>query len=167
MEVRSEARDVLEPMFDRVYQGEPVSIEDFSLELDRNGGLEEAHFEFAYTPARDDSGAIAGLFGSCIETTARVMAERRQAAASHRQRLQFQSAPGFIAIMGGPDHVYEFLNDAYVRLLGEREFIGRRVIEVAPEVVDQGFIEATRPSLSHRRAICGRRTPGHAETLFR
>ena len=69
------------------------------------------------------------------------MAERRQAAASQRQRQQFQSAPGFIAVLSGADHVYEFVNDAYVRLLGDRQFIGRPVIEVAPEVVDQGFIE--------------------------
>ena len=141
MDVWAEARDILEPMFDRVYAGESVSIEDFTLDLDRNGEPEEAHFEFAYTPARDDRGAVAGLFGSCIETTSRVRAERRQAAATQRQKQQFQSAPGFIAILGGADHVYEFVNDAYVRLLGDRQFIGRPVIEVAPEVAGQGFIE--------------------------
>jgi signal transduction histidine kinase len=77
MEVWAEAREVLEPMFDRVFAGEPVSIADFSLGLDREGTIEEAHFEFAYTPARGEDGAVEGLFGACIETTARVMAERR------------------------------------------------------------------------------------------
>jgi hypothetical protein len=50
MAVWSEAREVLEPMFERVFAGDPVSIEDFSLGLDRQGHIEEAHFEFAYTP---------------------------------------------------------------------------------------------------------------------
>ena len=90
MEVWVEAREVLEPLFDRVFAGEPVSIEDFCLGLDRQGRIEEAHFEFAYTPARGEDGSIAGLFGACIETTARVMAERRQAEDTERQRRQFR-----------------------------------------------------------------------------
>ena len=99
MDVWSEARGLLEPLFDRVYAGEPVSIEDFTLPLDRYGRLEDAHFEFAYTPARCADGKVAGLFGSCIETTARVLAERAQAMAAEQQRRQFQSAPGFIAVL--------------------------------------------------------------------
>jgi signal transduction histidine kinase len=141
MEVWAEARDVLEPMFDRVFAGEPVSIEDFSLGLDRQGRIEEAHFEFAYTPARGDDGSVEGLFGACIETTARVMAERRQAADAERQRRQFQCAPGFIAILRGPEHVFEFVNEAYVRLAGDRDFIGRPVRSAVPEVEGQGFFE--------------------------
>ena len=73
MAVWAEAREVLEPMFDRVFAGDPVSIEVFSLGLDRQGHIEEAHFEFAYTPARGEDGTVEG---ACIETTARVMAER-------------------------------------------------------------------------------------------
>jgi signal transduction histidine kinase len=68
-EVWSEARDALTPLFDRVFAGEPVRMEDFSLELDRHGRLEEAHFSFSYTPVRDESGSIQGLFGACIEIT--------------------------------------------------------------------------------------------------
>ena len=90
MDVWAEAREVLEPMFARVFMGEPVSIEDFALGLDRQGRIEEAHFEFAYTPARGEDGSVQGLFGACIETTARIMAERRQIAAMERQRRQFQ-----------------------------------------------------------------------------
>jgi len=141
MVVWAEARDVLEPMFDRVFAGEPVSIPDFTLGLDRNGKVEEAHFEFAYTPVRGEGGAVDGLFGACIETTARVMAERLQAAATERQRRQFQCAPGFICILGGPDHVFEFVNEAYVRLVGDRPLLGKSVREALPEVEGQGYFE--------------------------
>jgi signal transduction histidine kinase len=67
--VWSEAREALAPLFERVFAGEPVRMEDFSLELDRHGRLEEAHFSFSYTPVRDESGDISGLFGACIEIT--------------------------------------------------------------------------------------------------
>lgn len=141
MDVWDEARDILEPLFDLVFEGEPVSIKDFSLGLDRNGTIEESHFEFAYTPARDEDGSVRGLFGTCIETTARIMAERAQATATKRQRQQFQRAPSFIAILTGPDHIFEFVNESYVRLLGEREYIGKSVRDVIPEVEGQGFFE--------------------------
>jgi signal transduction histidine kinase len=67
--VWSEAREALTPLFDRVFAGEPVRMEDFSLELDRNGRRAEAHFSFSYTPVRDDDGRVCGLFGACIEIT--------------------------------------------------------------------------------------------------
>jgi PAS domain S-box-containing protein len=140
-EVWNEAWDVVGPMFDRVFAGEPVSIKDFALGLDRQGKVEDAHFEFAYTPSRGETGLVEGLFGTCIETTARVMAECRQAEAMDRQRRQFQCAPGFICILRGPDHVFEFVNESYVRLLGERDFLGKPVRQAVPEVEGQGFLE--------------------------
>jgi PAS domain S-box-containing protein len=82
-DVWSEARNVLEPLFDCVFSGQPVHMQDFGLMLDRRGTLEEAHFAFSYTPVRDAEARVVGLFGACIETTAQVLGDRRQAAA-HR-----------------------------------------------------------------------------------
>jgi PAS domain S-box-containing protein len=77
-EVWSEARVVLDPLFRRVFAGEPVHMDDFGLMLERNGRLEEAHFAFSYTPVRDDDGTVAGLFGACIEITDQVVENRRK-----------------------------------------------------------------------------------------
>jgi PAS domain S-box-containing protein len=141
LEVWAEAKDALEPMFDRVFSGEPVHREDIELLLDRHGRLEEAHFAFSYTPAHDENGVVAGLFGVCVETTERVLSERRQAAATERQRKMFEQAPGFITILHGPEHMFEFANNAYVRLVGHRELEGKSVREAFPELDGQGFFE--------------------------
>ena len=138
MEVWAEAREILEPMFARVFAGEPVSIEDFSLGLDRQGRIERSAFRVRL---RGEDGSVQGLFGACIETTARILAERRQADAMERQRRQFQRAPGFIAILGGPEHIFEFVNEAYIRVVGEREYLGKTVRQAVPEVEAQGFLE--------------------------
>lgn len=53
----------------------------------------------------------------------------------------FDQAPGFMAILRGPDHVYEWVNQTYARLVGGRALIGRPVREAVPEVADQGFLE--------------------------
>jgi PAS domain S-box-containing protein len=139
MTVWAEARADLEPLFDRVFRGDAVQMDDFALELDRRGRMEEAHFAFSYTPARDADGTVAGLFGACIETTDKVLGGRRLAEARSRQQRMFEQAPGFIAIMEGPDHVFTFANAAYTRLVGGREVVGRPLREALPEVEAQGF----------------------------
>lgn len=58
-----------------------------------------------------------------------------------RLRQLFQQAPSFICVLQGPHHVFELANDAYYQLVGHREIIGHRVVDVLPEVVPQGFLE--------------------------
>jgi PAS domain S-box-containing protein len=140
-EVWTEAREVLEPLFQRVFTGTPVQMDDFELELDRHGRLEEAHFAFSYTPARDESGAVAGLFGVCIETTALVLADRRRAAEQERQRRMFEQAPSFVVIFDGPQHVVQFVNNAHRRIFGSAEWLGKPVREAFPDLEGQGYYE--------------------------
>jgi PAS domain S-box-containing protein len=60
---------------------------------------------------------------------------------SERLRSFFQQAPGFMAILRSPEHVFEFANSAYMRLIGERDLLGKNAREVLPEVEGQGFFE--------------------------
>jgi PAS domain-containing protein len=76
-----------------------------------------------------------------VETTDRVLAERRIASETERQRRLFEQAPGFITILHGPEHRFEFVNQAYRRLFGDRDFVGRTVRDVFPELEGQGFYE--------------------------
>jgi PAS domain S-box-containing protein len=140
-EVWREARDVLEPLFDRVFAGQPVHMADFELSLDRHGKMEEAHFAFSYTPACNEHGAVVGLFGACIETTDQVLAIRQRVAAQERQRRLFEQAPGFIIIMRGADHVVEFVNDAHRLAFNSESWVGKPIREAFPSIEGQGFFE--------------------------
>ena len=53
----------------------------------------------------------------------------------------FELAPAFMAVLTGPDHVFELANPSYRQLVGHRDLIGRSVREVFPEVEGQGFFE--------------------------
>jgi len=68
-------------------------------------------------------------------------ADQRVTAARERQWHQFEQAPGFICIQNGPDHVYQFANEAYRRLVGQRELIGKSVRDAMPDIYGQGFYE--------------------------
>ncbi|HZU51161.1 MAG TPA: PAS domain-containing protein, partial [Sphingomicrobium sp.] len=141
MEVWAEAREVLQPMFERVFDGEAVHMDDFGLLLDRRGKLEEAHFSFSYNPVRDEHGKVLGLLGVCVETTVKVLAERQAVAERERLAKLFDQAPTFMAFLKGSDHRFEFANPSYLELVGNREILGRTLADALPDAAEQGYLE--------------------------
>jgi PAS domain S-box-containing protein len=143
--VWDEIWDIIGPQIDQVMAGGGATWhEDHLVPITRHGRLEEVYWTYSYSPIDDETApsGVGGVLVICTETTQKVLAERRLANEIQRQRRLFQCAPGFIAILRGPDHVFEFVNDAYVRLVGDREFLGKPVRDVIPEVDGQGYFEA-------------------------
>lgn len=89
----------------------------------------------------DESGRPAGVIAIVAETTERVLAERRGAAERGRLTQMFEQAPGFMALLRSPEHVFELANPAYQQLVGHRDVLGRQVREALPEMAEQGFID--------------------------
>jgi PAS domain S-box-containing protein len=52
----------------------------------------------------------------------------------------FEQAPTFMALLRGPDHRFEFANPGYMKLVGNRDVVGRTVAEALPDAAGQGFI---------------------------
>ncbi len=140
-ELWSEAWEDVGPFVERAMAGEAIYHENLSLTLRRNGYDEAAWFTFSYSPVRDESGAVAGMFCAVMETTKQVLADRGKLAENERLRQLFDQAPGFMAVVREPNHRFELVNAAYLRLIGHREVIGKSVLEILPEVKGQGFIE--------------------------
>jgi signal transduction histidine kinase len=70
--------EYIRPLFQRVMdEGEPTYIEDWHLPLDRNGYLEDCYFTFCYSAIRVESGKVGGVLVTVVETTDRVLGERR------------------------------------------------------------------------------------------
>ncbi len=85
---------------------------------------------------------------SARELTARVetlLLRASMRAVENLQRRQladiFHQAPAAIAILRGPDHVYELTNPAYMELIGHRNVVGKPVREALPELAGQGIYE--------------------------
>ena len=136
-----ETWEQLEPIADKALKGESTYIEDFKITIDRHGYLEDAYFTFCYSPVRDDRGRIVALLDTVTETTAQVEGVRN--AVNERGRLQqlLQQMPGFVALLNGSGHVYGYVNDAYIAVAGARNYLGRTVREVFPDLGSQGFYE--------------------------
>ncbi len=67
----------------------------------------------------------------------------QKAIESERQRFHdlFTEAPSSMGVLSGPDHVFEMVNPLYLQLIGKKDIIGKKITEVLPEAVDQGFVE--------------------------
>jgi signal transduction histidine kinase len=82
---------------------------------------------------------------SARELLARVRAhlEFSRALRLERARLLtlFEQSPSFIAVLKGPEHVFEAANGAYLTLVGRRDIVGKPLLEALPEIAGQGFKE--------------------------
>src|SRR6185437_5402538 len=77
-EVWPEIWDVIGPMLNQVMErGEATVSEDLLLLLERDGYPEECYFSFSYSPIRDESGRVGGVFTPVTETTDRIVSARR------------------------------------------------------------------------------------------
>ena len=83
-------------------------------------------------------------------TLARIRRESRQEVSAANRALElergrlaevFRLAPAFIAVLRGPEHVFELVNPAYESMVGNRSLIGRAAREAIPEIEGQGFFE--------------------------
>jgi PAS domain S-box-containing protein len=86
--VWSDVWSYLKPMFERAFGGEAVHMTGFSLRLERNGASEHASFDFSHTPVFGNDGNVLGVFGVCVETTARVASEQAVLATAERERTR-------------------------------------------------------------------------------
>jgi len=76
-----------------------------------------------------------------------------------RLRSMFEQAPGFTAVLKGPDHVFELTNAAYRHLIGERDVIGRPVREALPDIAGQGYFELLDRVYRTAEPFVGKRLP--------
>ena len=78
LETWAEIRGVIEPMLRAVMAtGEATWSEDLMLPIVRDERADESYFTFTYSPIRDESGGVGGVFCAVVETTEKVIEERR------------------------------------------------------------------------------------------
>ena len=106
------------------------------------GGFEQRHWSPINTPVFDAEGALTHILHRVEDVTAivqaRAMTVRMEsellAQAQHVRQSQqfadlFQQAPTFMAMLSGPEHRVDLLNQGFLRLTGHRDVVGRSVAE--------------------------------------
>ena len=150
-------------------RGETQVHRECCLPLLRDGAPQDVCFDLFYTPVHGDGGLVDGVLCTAVELTARMeegrqlklvtaalgelntnlQAESEAVRAANRRlgeerallRALFQQAPSFMAMLRGPQHVFELANEHYLRLVGRGELLGKPVEMALPEVRQQGIID--------------------------
>ena len=105
-------------------------------------------WEVVVTAVRGEDGEVRNLLAMSRNISAQVEAEaqrerlfREVQAANARMKDIFDQTPAFMCVLGGPDHVYELINERYLQLVGNRDLVGQSIRAALPELVPQGFLE--------------------------
>jgi PAS domain S-box-containing protein len=137
---------------------------------DGDGRIEDRFWSATHTPLHDEHGEVAYILQHTVDVSelqrlrkaashpaaaattrmeagvlerAREVQETNQSLQIERANLQrlFEQAPGFMAFLSGPTHVFEIANAGYYQLVGHREIIGKTLAEALPELENQLFIQ--------------------------
>jgi signal transduction histidine kinase len=80
-------------------------------------------------------------------------------ASESRMAALLEEAPAAIAIVRGPNHIFELANAGYRQLVGGRDVVGKPVAEAVPELRSQGVIEMLDRVLETREPFVGTEVP--------
>src|SRR4051812_3233393 len=94
-----------------------------------------------------------------------LLARLRRTEQIHRDDLRriFMGAPMVMALLRGPDHVFELANDAYRAVVGDRDLVGKPIAQVLPELSGQGIFELLDHAYRTGESYVGREMPVHLE----
>lgn len=174
----SESHQLLKASFDSVRstkKAHEIALIRYDI-LNPNGSMDVRYWSATHTPLLDADGEISLILQHTVDVTelqslramrdemgivqrAQAVQARNQdlATESEQLRAMFEQAPGFVAILSGPEHLFQLANEAYRDLVGKRDLAGKSVSEALPEVVEQGFVDLLTTVHKSGAAYVGRR----------
>jgi signal transduction histidine kinase/CheY-like chemotaxis protein len=135
---------IIGPQIDQVMRGDAATWHENALvPIVRHGELQEVYWTYSYGPIDEPAApnGVGGVLVICSETTQQVLAERRTAEERKRFAQLFEMTPSFMTVLRGPQHVIEFANPGFMRLVKNRPILGQPVAEALPEIVEQGYLK--------------------------
>lgn len=143
-EVWAEIWHIIGPQIGQVMAGGGALLRENALiPIRREGRLADSYWTYSYGPIDDDAApdGVGGVLVICTETTVTVTSEQRRKAEAERQRRIFDQAPGFVGIMTGPDHVFEYVNNAHREIFDSGDWIGKPAREAFHELENRSFFD--------------------------
>jgi signal transduction histidine kinase/CheY-like chemotaxis protein len=134
---------IIGPQIEQVMRGEGATWhENQSVPIIRHGALQDVYWTYSFGPIDEPEfpQGVGGVLVICTETTEQVLAERRLSAERERFVQLFDQAPTFLAVLRGPEHVIELVNPGYLKIIGHRTVVGRKVADALPDAVAQGYL---------------------------
>lgn len=96
--------------------------------------------------ARSSSGGarseLDAIFSGAMARATQVQEDNRRLETERNRLVEiFMQAPGFVAVLSGPQHRFQMANEAYLSLVGRRNILDKSVRDALPDIAGQGFYE--------------------------
>lgn len=130
-------------MLDSVYnEGKTIQVANSKAVLkDKDGRDRDYYFNITYLPWLDLDGRPQGVLQFTFEVTDTVEHRLKAEANEKKFRSIAQQAPVAMSVLRGPTHIVEVANGRVLEMWGKtyEEVIERSVLEIFPELIEQGF----------------------------
>jgi signal transduction histidine kinase len=132
------------PILDRVFQsGQAYLSEELPLEIiDEKGRTQSRYIQVGYYPYKNSQNQVSGIFAIHYDLTDQVVSRNiiekaRRSVLNERENFRslLRHTPELACILQGPDHIFEFVNEAHIRALGF-DATGMAVREAQPDSVE-------------------------------
>ncbi len=154
-----EVREAAEPLLTAVLiTGVPYQATEFPILLNRYGKKELTYFNFVYQALKEDDGTISRVIVIATEVTSMVQARHTLEESERQFRKLVMQSPMAIAIFRGRDLVIELANPRMMHNLWhlqESDVLGRKLVDVFPELKDQKYPELLRQVLESGQILTG------------
>lgn len=137
VEPELESQGIIELLKKVASTGEPYVGRDVAIHYDATEGqpARTAYLDFVYQPLRRPDGEVYAIAAQGYDVTEKVLSRK----AVENERLNFQKlfhqTPEMVCILRGAEHVFEFVNEAHVKVLGF-DATGMAVRAAQPESVE-------------------------------
>jgi signal transduction histidine kinase len=158
-EVWAEVWDDLRPDVESALAGRATFRGPVPLQRERDGVSVQHWHTVAYSPLHDDDGRVGGVQCLSVNMTDRVIAQLVHERELQSLRRLFDEAPGFMAVLQGPDYTYELANRAFETLVGRSGLVGRSLRRALPRIDGRGYVELLDQVRLTGRAFVGRAMP--------
>jgi two-component system CheB/CheR fusion protein len=89
----------------------------------------------------NEDNKITGCINTMIDITDQVNIKKLVQQHADRMKSFFMQTPAILCILKGPEYVFELANPLYRKLIGDIDPIGKKLLDVLPELKEQGFME--------------------------
>ncbi len=130
-------------LYDEVYNtGKPFAISELPIQLTalNDGIVRQRYYNLSCEPLRDSEDKIYAVLVTAVDVTEEVLVRKKIEESEHRFANMIYSSPAMICILKGEDLIIEIANNAILESWGKgKDIIGKPLISVMPEIVEQGF----------------------------
>ena len=134
----------------------------------QSGAAEQRPYTVTCSPVPGDAGTAGGML-LMLQDSGKQADGGLMLHTSRMQMLEemFRRSPTFVHVLRGPGYVVEFANDAYCKLVGRNDLLGRPLLEALPELASAHYqsllaeVRATgQPYVGRGQPVMLARTPG-------